>query len=129
MSIPYETFDIDLREGKAREDAFVHILLRSRVEHKHDKKARRTGNIAIEFEQRSSDGEIWPSGVSITTAEYQATEYAPACWLLTPTEDYKALARRAIREGKHRWVGDGENHHNALVPIEWFVRLKTEDVK
>ena len=128
MTVPYETFDIDLREGKAREDAFVHTFLRSRVEHKRDKKAARTGNIAIEFEQIGTDGEIRPSGVSITTAETIATEYAPENWLVNPTEDYKALARRAIREGKHKWIGDGKNHHTALVPIEWFVRPKTEDV-
>ena len=57
MSVPYETFDIDLREGKAREDAFVHVFLQSKVEHKHDKQARFTGNLAVEMEQVCSDGE------------------------------------------------------------------------
>ena len=128
MTVPYETFDIDLREGKAREDAFVHVLLCSRVEHKRDKIVARTGNIAIEFEQKSSDGKIKPSGISITTAAYWVTEYASNNWLINPTEEVKTLARRAIKEGKHRWIGDGDNHHNALVPINWFVRPKPEDV-
>ncbi len=122
MSPPYETFDKDLREGKAREDAFVHVLLRSRVEHKRDKKAGRTGNVAIEIEQICSDGETRRSGVMTTTAEYFAIEYAPECWLIVPTEYVKSLATRAVGDKLDRWIGDGGNHRNALVPIEWFVR-------
>lgn len=124
MSVPYETFDKDLREGKAREDAFVHVLLRSRVEHKRDKKCGKTGNISIEIEQICPDGQTRPSGVMMTTAEYFAIEYAPECWLIIPTEYVRALAKRAIIAGFNRWIGDGGNHHNALVPIEWFVRPK-----
>ena len=118
----YETFDIDLREGKAREDAFVHVLLRSRVEHKRDKKAARTGNLALEYEQRCSDGVVRPSGIMATEAQFWAHEYASECWLVLPTETVKAITRRAIEAGKTAWIGDGKNHHNALVPIQWFVQ-------
>lgn len=45
-------FDKDLRFGEAREDAFVHVLLKSKVEHKTDRKCPETGNVAVEFEQR-----------------------------------------------------------------------------
>ena len=124
----YETFDIDLREGKAREDAFVHVLLRCRVEHKRDKKAARTGNLAIEVAQKCSDGEHRNSGVMASTAERFAIEYFPECWLLLPTEYIKRLARRALLEDRKQWIGDGSNHLNALVPIEWFVRLKPEEI-
>ncbi len=119
----YETFDIDLREGQAREEAFVHTLLRSRVEHKRDKKAARTGNVAVEVAQQCADGEHRPSGVMATTAELWAIEYFPECWLMLPVEYVKRLARRAMEEDRHRWIGDGGNHLNALVPIEWFIRL------
>lgn len=119
----YETFDIDLRDGKAREDAFVHVLLRSQVEHKRDKKAARTGNIAIEIAQKCRDGEHRDAGVMATTAQFFAVEYAPECWLLLPTEYVRNLARRAMRMDLHRWIGDGGNYLNALIPIEWFVRL------
>ncbi len=121
--MPYETFDIDLRDGKAREDAFVHTLLRSRVEHKRDKKAARTGNIAIEVAQLCADGEHRDAGVFATTAELFAVEFFPECWLLLPVEYVKQLARRAMKEDRSAWIGDGNNHFNALVPIEWFVRL------
>lgn len=119
----YETFDKDLRDGKAREDAFVHVMLRSRVEHKRDKKASRTGNVAIEFECKGSNGEIKPSGIMITEAQIWATEFYPECWILLPTEFVLALLKKARRAKKTQWIGDGNNHHNALIPIEWFVRL------
>ena len=117
----YPNFDKDLREGQAREDAFVHVLLRSRVEHKRDRKCADTGNVAIEYEQRCRDGEIRPSGISITKAHRYAIEFFSERWLIVPVEDVKELARRAIREGRDRWIGDEGNHHNALVPIDWFL--------
>lgn len=122
MKKPYETFDVDLRDGKAREDAFAHVMLRSQVEHKRDKKAALTGNIAVELCQRWSDGTAEPSGIQITTAERYAIEFYPECWLILPTEFVKALADKARVEGLTDWIGDGQNHYNALIPIEWFVR-------
>lgn len=120
--VPYETFDIDLREGKAREDAFVHVLLRNRVEHKRDFKFVETGNLAVEYEQRYSDGKVHPSGISITEAAFHAFEFLDNRWLLVLTEDLKGLARLAIKDGRHKWIGDGNNHHNALIPMSWFMR-------
>jgi hypothetical protein len=114
-------FDKDLREGEAREDAFVHVLLRSQVEHKRDRKALETGNVAIEYRQRCRDGEERRSGVAITKAERYAIEYAPECWLLIPTEKLKVFARLARATGRSRWIGDGNNHLNALVPLLWLL--------
>lgn len=117
-------FDKDLREGEAREDAFVHVLLRSKVEHKHDRKALRTGQVAIEFEQRCRAGCEncpHPSGIKTTKAERYAIEYAPECWLLIPVERLKVFARLALKQGRDHWIGDGDNHHNVLVPIDWLV--------
>lgn len=120
---PYETFDIDLREGKAREDAFVHVFLRSKVEHKRDKKAARTGNVAIEVAQKCSDGEHRESGVMSSTAEFFAVEFYPECWVVLPIEYVRTLARLGMQQDRHRWIGDGGNHLNVLLPIEWLFRL------
>ncbi len=119
----YETFDIDLRDGKAREDAFVHVMLRSKVEHKRDKKAARTGNIAVEIAQTNRNGETVDAGVNVTTAQFWAVEYFPECWLILPVEYVKKLARLGSQQDRSKWIGDGGNHLNVLVPIEWFVRL------
>lgn len=121
MNVPYETFDIDLRKGKAREDAFVHTLLRSQVEHKRDYLYAKTGNIAIEYKQVCSDGKTRLSGIGSTKADRWAIEFLDDCWLIVPTEKVKSLTRRAIKEGRHKWIGDGKNHHNALIPIGWFL--------
>lgn len=123
MSQPYETFDIDLRDGKAREDAFVHVMLRSRVEHKRDKKAARTGNVAIEIAQVNRNGETVEAGVMASTAEFFAVEFYPECWVVLPTEYVRKLARLGAQQDRHKWIGDGGNHLNVLVPIQWFVEL------
>jgi hypothetical protein len=119
----YETFDIDLREGKAREEAFVHVMLRSKVEHKRDKKAARTGNIAIEIAQKLRTGETVESGVRVTTAEFFAIEFFPECWVILPTEYVRTLANLGVQQDRKAWIGDGGNHLNVLIPIEWLVRL------
>lgn len=119
----YETFDIDLRDGKAREDAFVHVMLRSKVEHKRDKKAARTGNVAVEIACKNRNGDGVASGINITTAEFWAVEFSEECWLILPTEKVKTLTRLAAQQDRKQWIGDGNNHLNVLVPIEWFVRL------
>lgn len=113
-------FDKDLRDGEAREDAFVHVLLKAKVEHKHDRKCEETGNLAIEYEQVCSDGQTRPSGIAITEADWYAIEFAPDTWVLIPIERLKHLTRRAIREKRARWIGDEDNHHNALVPFDWI---------
>ncbi|MGH9380673.1 MAG: hypothetical protein ACRD2Z_08690 [Thermoanaerobaculia bacterium] len=114
-------FDKDLRFGEAREDAFVHVLLRSRIEHKSDRQCQSTGNLAIEFEQVCRDGQTRGSGIQLTEADRMVFEYADDCWLVVPTGVVKALARRAYAQGKHKWMGDGDNHHCVLIPIERFV--------
>lgn len=119
----YETFDIDLREGQAREDAFVHVFLRSKVEHKRDKKAARTGRVAIEIAQTLRTGETVDSGVMVTTAGYFAIEFAPECWIVLPTEYVRRLARLGAQQDRKLWCGDGDNHLNVLIPIEWLVQL------
>jgi hypothetical protein len=122
-------FDKDLRFGEAREDAFINVLLRARVEHKSDRKCCETGNIAVEFEQRCRDGVVRPSGIALTKAERWAVEFDSECWLILPTNVVKAIAREAYDAGQHRWIGDGNNHHNVLVPIERFVVRPTASLE
>lgn len=124
---PYETFDTDLLEGKARQDAFARLLCTARFEHKRDYLAKDTGNIAVEFQTRKGD-EIVASGISITTAEWWVVEYDDDCRLVVPTEHVKRLARLAIKANKSAWIGDGNNHRNALVPFHWFLKPPLSEV-
>lgn len=120
-------WDKDLRDGHAREDAFVHVLLRSRVEHKRDRRATEfengkapTGNICVEYAQSDGNGGLKPSGIAVTEAGWWAIEYRAEHWLLIPTEALKALARRARAEGRTRPTGDNGNR-SVLVPLSWVV--------
>ena len=122
-------FDKDLRVGEAREDAFVHVLLRSRVEHKRDKRCTEwtdgkppTGNLCIEYQQSDGNGGKKKSGIAVSQAGSWAIEYRAEHWLIVPIETVKQLARRAISEGKIRDAGDNGNV-SALVPIAWFFEL------
>lgn len=120
-------FDKDLREGEAREDAFVHVLLNSRVEHKRDRRCTEwtagrapTGNVCIEYRQGDGNGGTKPSGIAVTKAAMYAIEFNENQWLLLPTERVLQLARRAYGEERTRETGDNGNV-SALVPIRWFV--------
>jgi hypothetical protein len=110
-------FDIDLREGQAREDALVHVFLKDKVEHKADHWAAKTGNVAIEYRQHGR-----PSGIATTEAHYYALELVGLGWFIIETDRLKALARLAIRERRTKRIGDNNAYDNALVPVEWLVR-------
>lgn len=113
-------FDIDLADGQANENALAEILALTageRIEVKTDYWAARTGNVAIEYRQHGR-----PSGISTTTAEWWALHLVSLGWFVVETERLKALARQAIRTGRHKRIGDGNNFDNALVPVEWLVR-------
>lgn len=113
-------FDVDLRHGEMREDALAHLLMRAKVEVKSDRKCRTTGNVAIEYEQVCRDGVTRPSGISITEADWYAIEFDDDRWVAVLTREMKQLARRAINEKRHGWVGDANEHHNAFVPLKWM---------
>lgn len=84
-------FDIDLRNGQAREDALVYVFLRALVEVKSDRKARETGNVFVEYRQPSG-----LSGIATTTAQWWAFEIDDDVWILVPTEKLRALDRKSV---------------------------------
>lgn len=114
-----EGFDIELRYGEAREDAFVWVLYEADVaiktiEHKSDLACRRTGNVFVEYRQKGR-----PSGISTTQSDYWATEFDDDCWVIIPTKRMKQIARRAMRDkGRRTRGGDFNNYEGVLVPIQ-----------
>jgi hypothetical protein len=117
-------FDIDLLDGKAREDAFAHVITWGRFEHKRDYAASTTGNIAVEFERKKVDGSLEPSGISVTQADWWSVEFDHNAWVLLSVVRVKRLADRAVEERRVRWGGDGKRAHLALVPLGWWVEPK-----
>ena len=117
-------FDLDLLHGEAKEGALAYALTKARVEVKADAKCRETGNLAVEYETRYRDGSKKPSGISVTEAEWWAFEIEDDTWLLLETVRLKDFARRAIEAGRHKWAGDDNRFHLALVPLAWTVPAK-----
>src|SRR5689334_10833096 len=112
VDIARQGFDLDLRHGRAREDALVHALLQSRVEVKSDGKCRVTGNLFVEYRHA---GQM--SGLATTTATRWAFEFDDNCWLIVPTSRVRQLARRALNEDRCVLGGDHNLSEGALVPI------------
>lgn len=112
-----EGFDLDLAFGEARESAFVEALQDCHVECKSDQKARVTGRVAIEYEQRGR-----PSGISTTSARFYAIEVEDDQWIVIRTSLLKALTRAAIADNRSALVGDGSRYRCAFVMIEDLLR-------
>ena len=110
-------FDLDLRDGQAREDALVHVLLRSRVEVKSDRQCRRSGRLFIEYAWNGR-----PSGIATTTADRWAIEYDDDCWVIVPTWRLRELAREAFRQGLTARGGDHDRSTGVLLPLTWMLR-------
>jgi hypothetical protein len=116
-------FDVDLRHGQAREEALVHVFLQSRVEVKSDKRARKTGNVFVEFhDHQKNAGQGGPSGINVTTAHYWAFEVDEHHWIIVPTERVKTLCDRAAFERGTVRGGDFNRSEGVLIPLQWLIR-------
>lgn len=119
-------WDIDLKLGLEREDAFAKVMKHGKVEHKRDVGCVSTGNLYVEFEQLRADGEWHPSGIAASEADYWAFEFFERRWLLIPLEDLKEAARWVYKKYPAMVVrgGDGKKTRGVLVPIDVLTGAK-----
>jgi len=130
-SVARQGWDIDLKDGLAAEAEFTKAVSLARVEHKMDEKAAKTGNIAIEIRQGSTErGAGKPSGICVTEAECWAQRVAPDKWLLIRTSLLKNIVRAVKGVRGSVMAGDGKRFENVLVPLEvayaanWMTALR-----
>jgi len=116
-------FDIDLRDGEEREDAFAKVMKHEKVEHKRDYGAISSGNVYVEYEQLCSDGVWRPSGLATTDAAYWAFEVTESRWVVVATEELKAITRNvAMREPSRKCHGGDFNKTKGVkVPLAALV--------
>lgn len=107
-------FDIDLRDGRAAEDALVHVFLQCKVEVKRDERAATSGNLFVEYRQKGRR-----SGIATTTADWWAF-VVEGRWHLVPTWQLIRLCRRAYKDGRHTKGGDYNLYEGVLLPIIWL---------
>lgn len=115
-------FDLALRRGQAREQAFERILTGSPaslyvyVEVKDQSNSRT--HVFIEHECYGK-----PSGLALTTADYWAIEVTRGWWVILPTAAVTVLWRAALDKYGLRHGGDKGAAFGAAVPKEWLVNL------
>lgn len=111
---------VDRPFGESRERAFAEVLLADtrtvRIEHKHDRKCRHTGNLCVEFAQKTG-----PSGIATTQSERWAFELLDDCWLLVPTKRLVEVHDVALARGMWKPTGDFGNN-SSLFPPCWLIR-------
>ena len=112
-------FDIDLKIGKELEDKLEGILSgRVRAEVKRDFWAKRTGNVAIEFESRGK-----PSGIAVTDSLYWIIGIEGGVVIIAETEKVKKIARKYYRAGAIKSMGDKNTSRAVLIPMNEYIRL------
>lgn len=122
-----EGFDLDLEYGEEREELLEKMLTTDKdnvyIECKSEEKAKETGNIYVEYQQKSG-GEWVNSGIAVTEADLWAEEVRPGTWVLKPIEVMKDMVRKAINHPDCRVVrgGDYNNTKGVLIPESWLVK-------
>lgn len=93
-------FDFDLRRGKVGEKYVSRILnaiQKGTVEVKTDYGSNRTGNLYVEFEQKSKKGEWKPSGIATSEAEFWVFPFKEGA-VVVRTSHLKELCRKVLKE-------------------------------
>jgi hypothetical protein len=112
-------FDLDLRYGKEREQAFLAALGDCHFEGKSDQKAKETGRVFIETHQCDRfTGEWRESGINVSTAGWWFIEVIEECWVLRRRVVLKELAMQV----EERRGGDENRFRGRAVPIQWLLQ-------
>ena len=104
-------FRYDLKVGQVAEQALAAIFEGKKVEVKRDRKARRTGNIFVEYESRGK-----PSGISTSEADYWCFVVEETFILLT-TQRLKEIVEPLKGTDKERRGGDNNTSVGVLLRI------------
>ena len=130
MAVNREAFDFDLKFGQARESEFVAAVSQCTVEHKSDRWARRTGKIAIEIRQGSTErGKGRPSGISTTLSKFYAVEFDDDRWLVIRTSLLKLIVRECMCHNKTVMIGDGARFENVLLSLPDMLGAKADVIE
>lgn len=85
-------FEYDLEVGKVAEKKLARILEKEKIEVKTDLKAKKTGNIFIEFESREK-----PSGIATTKAKWWFNWIDEDIGILIKTDILKEKLRELVK--------------------------------
>jgi hypothetical protein len=117
-------FDIQLNVANLREHKLGRLLGGGKIELKSETwQWRRTGNFALEYEQRGRASGFKVSQADAWTQELNDDEGKILCDLMFPLARVKELARYTARRNPHcirRGGGDSGAVSNVVVPLHFF---------
>ena len=112
-------FILQAEEGEDVQEAWKHVLLNKRFEHKAERNLwHSTGNICIEYESYDK-----PSGIAATEAEYWTHELRTRddktlAYITFPTEVLRKLCNQLIEDHPNTsWRRGGENHKMEMLLV------------
>lgn len=126
-------FDFDVRRGQVGEEYVGTILEKiasDSIEVKTDYGANRTGNLFVEYEQETRQGNWVPSGISTSEAEYWAFAFRDGVIFVT-LERLKQICRDVYLQDRERNVGHrpGNEHSNATRGIKLPVSYLAKEMR
>jgi hypothetical protein len=117
-------FDIDLEYGNMGEQMVAEVLLKSKLESKRDRKARQTGNIAVEFESRGK-----PAGLATTDADWWVfiieDESNHPLMLFIHVGNLKEICRTIYELRGWNYGGDDNTSKMVLVKLKELLAVQT----
>jgi len=116
-------FRYDLKLGQEGEKLVASIFTNPTIEVKTDSWIYKTGNVAIEYESRGK-----PSGIATTQAAYWTIVFSGGynnqVIITIETERLKRIARKYLKKGKTKAVGDSNTSLVVLIPATKLIELK-----
>lgn len=114
-------FRYDLSVGIEYEGVVAQMLNQKKIEVKTDFIAHTTGNIAIEYECRGR-----PSGIATTESEYYVYVIplgeVRELMVVLKVSELKKIARKYIKKGKVKMMGDNNLSKAVLLPFGSLLR-------
>ena len=104
-------FRYDLKIGQVAEESLSKFLKNSKIEVKRDLKAKRTGNIFVEYHSRGK-----PSGISTSEEEWYCYFLSDEQFVIISSSSLKELCRKYIGTSRDVLGGDSNTSKGILLP-------------
>lgn len=109
-------FSYDLAVGQMSEKALGDIFQNRKVEVKADLKAKKTGNLFIEYESRGE-----PSGIATSQADYWCFDIGHL-FIIIETETLKSIVRPLLGTNADKRGGDNNTSKGVLLPLTELIK-------
>ena len=110
-------FKYDLKTGQVAEENLSKFLTNSKIEVKRDLKAKKTGNVFVEYYSRGK-----PSGISTSEAEWYCYFISDEQFVIVSSSRMKELCRKYVGTDRDVLGGDSNTSKGILLPTTDLVK-------